>query len=597
MKKIYFVLLGVLWGSLTCIFAEHVPIDKALQVANHFTQQMNAQQLRSGNALQLVYTAQPSLRSAGDPKAYYYVFNIGNKNGFVVISGDDRARPVLGYSTVGDFSYESAPDNLKWWFQEYANQIQFACSNGVAQDFEIRKNWTSLQAGTGLKSLKSEVLLPTADWGQTAPYNDLCPMIGENRAATGCVATAMAIVMKYHNYPAKGTGSFSYTDDYNHSYSANFDTPYDWNLMKNNYFETNTANTPAEMAAVAKLMYHCGVSCKMSYDPDGSFASLGYMPKALSNYFYYNKSITGLVKGGHTEAEWVSLIKKELDNGSPIPYGGQSGNFGHAFVLDGYNNSNQYHVNWGWEGYYNGWFTLNALDLDDQTYSTDQHMVVNIIPEAGGESSNKIIIANYGKFGSEGLKLIESPLQITDFEVGVSTLICEGTNGYEENPFLLYAAHVDAQGNIKDMASNNGYRLNPSVMSYYEILYFQCSIRKKIETGDQLCLVYCEENSDTDEYRIVGGESGLPTRIDLTEKQPVGNEVISAKNVHVEVRGCTLCITHPDVKDVPVYITSFGGILVKVAKLKNGYTEIDLGTEGVYIVSFDGYSQKVITRY
>lgn len=595
MKKCLFVLFYLFWGALSCLFAENVSVDNALQIATNFTQQMGTQQLRSGQPLQLAYTAQSSLRSGGFPDAYYYVFNIGNENGFIIVSGEDRAYPILGCATSGNFSYEAIPDNMKWWLQEYANQIQFACTNNLEQESEIRQKWVELQAGSNLKSLKSLVLLNTASWSQLMPYNDQCPMIEGERAVTGCVATAMAIVMKYHEYPNQGVGSHEYTIG-NNTFSADFNTSYDWASMKSSYnYYPSFDYTPEQGDAVAKLMYHCGVSCNMNYGVNESFTSLAGIAYALPTYFNYNKSIMGMIKGAHSEEEWADLIKNELDDNRPIPYGGQSGDYGHAFVFDGYNNANQYHVNWGWGDGYNGWFCLDALDLYGQTYSTSQEMVINIIPNTEGTPVNRLVIATHGKLDSQGLKLTKTPMQTSDFDVTLSTVVCEGSTGYTNNPQILSIALIDADGALIEIVSSQAFRLAPSTGSYYSEFEFpSCEITNKIEPGDQICAVYYQEGST--DYKILDGGSGLPTRIDLTEDIITAIPSVKQSNFRVEVRDCKLCIAHPYMKDVPVFIATIGGVLVNADRLNGEYTEIDLRAPGIYILFCNGYSRKIIVK-
>lgn len=514
MQKCLLILLSLFWGTLYPLFAENVSVDKALQIASNFTKRIAEQQLRSNQPLQLAYTAQSTLRS-GAPDAYYYVFNSGK--GFIIVSGDDRAYPILGYSTSGNFSYEEAPDNMKWWLQEYANQIQFAHSSGIEQDTEVKQQWQELQAGTGMRSLRSLVKLETALWEQHSPFNDQCPMVSGQRSVTGCVATAMAIIMKYHQYPQQGTGSYSYTDKYEHTYSASFATTYDWNSMLDDY--TSGSYTPEQGQAVAKLMYHCGVSCDMAYDPSGSSAILGKAAIALPKYFGYDAGACAMVRDGHPADEWASIIQEELNNNRPVAYGGQSGNYGHAFVLAGYDNSNQYYVNWGWgkkyDGTdYNGWFPLSALTLDGTTYSYQQDMVLRIQKPAGGEPLYRIVIANSNPGVSKGMILGSTPLRPDNFMVEVSSLVVECSG-----PFSAVAsiAHISSAGEIKSIVSGSHFRLNIDSpdQTYNEIKWPNCKITEQIESGDQLCMVYTI--IDSGPYIIVNGTSELPTRINLTD--------------------------------------------------------------------------------
>ena len=518
MKKCLLILLGVAWGSLSFLFAEHVPADKALQVATHFTQQIGDNPLRSGQSLELAYAARPSLRAVA-PEAYYYVFNRGSNNGYIVVAGDDRAYPILGYATTGDFSYEKIPDNMKWWLQEYADQIQYAYTNVTEPEAAVKNRWEVLQNGTGLPSLKSQVLLNTALWEQHSPFNDQCPMVNGRRAVTGCVATAMAIIMKYHKYPDQGTGSHSYRDDYGNNYSASFSTPYIWNQMLDDYSGNYTV---AQGNAVATLMYHCGVSCEMNYNPSGSGTALGKIAIALPKYFKYDAGICSMIRDGHSDSEWASLIQTELNNNRPIAYGGTtSGNSGHAFVLAGYNSNSQYYVNWGWgkkyDGTdYNGWFRLSALTLDGSAYNYQQDMVMGIRRPAGGTPVHRFVIAKY-QTSSKGLTLATTPIQKENFTVNVSTVVIEGSGAFNA---IASIAHIKADGTMKGIVSTSQYNLEASTPGgYYGNLAFErCKISAPIEAGDQLCMVYTVNKVGG--YQIVEGTPDLPTRINLTEDTP-----------------------------------------------------------------------------
>lgn len=581
MKKCILVLLGVICGAFSFLFAENVPVDKALQVATHFTQRLDKKSLRSDQPLQLVYAARPSLRS-GSLEAYYYVFNRGSDNGFIIISGDDRALPVLGYTDEGDFSYEDIPDNMKWWLQEYADQIQFACTNITDQDEETSVQWENFLSGTNLPSLRSEVKLATANWSQEAPYYDLCPMVNGKRAVTGCVATAMAIVMKYHGHPAKGSGSHSYTDGYNNTYSANFATNYDWNSMLNDY---SKSYTQTQGNAVAKLMFHCGVSCEMDYDPGASGALSEKMAKALSTYFGYDKSACSMSKSGHADSEWNALLKNELDNGRPVPYGGQAPTGGHAFVFAGYNNSSQYYVNWGWGGYCNGWFTLSSLNPSGANYASDQLMTIHVKRDEGGAPMNRLVIADYDGQDSKGLVLASTPIQKDNFTVNLSTLNCDGSTGFVENPATLSIAHIDVNENIKEIVHTGTLTtLAPWKLSR-PLTFSGCKITKLIEKGDQLCAVYKAGSAD---YQIVGGTPNLPTRINLTEDGPSTVYKVTWNTL----TGTTVI---PVSGYDPTSISAGGAFKFKVTKsssytdyrvvVKQGTTELTADASGIYTIT------------
>lgn len=351
----HFLFITVIVMAMTVPFASAKQIgpERALEIARQFSTTDTKLKSMSASPAQMkvVYTAKPEGSPAdSDDNGLLYVVSSGDNAGYVMVAGDDVViNPVLGYSTAGEFDYDAAPDNLKWWIGEYARMIEYAAEHGMAVA-ETPKFDTSL-----------DPLIKT-HWNQDYPFNDLCPMLdSETRAYTGCVATAMAQVMKYHEWPEQGTGSHTYTDPYcGQTLSANFgETTYRWDLMPNDYDGTWTAE---QIKAVATLMAHCGVAVDMQYMPDGSGAYSGDVPGALVNYFGYAKDIIHRDRDYYTQNEWIEMMKAELDASRPVYYHGQSTGGGHAFVIDGYNVDGYFHVNWGWGGQSDEYYQLATLD-------------------------------------------------------------------------------------------------------------------------------------------------------------------------------------------------------------------------------------------
>ena len=309
--------------------------------------------------------------------SHFYIFNNVNGPGFVLVSGDDCAIPVLGYSGTSNCKGGELPDNILSWFGFYDGTIGTAVLNGEVATAEIAEQWNDIRAGSlpEPQSVTAVSPLLSTTWDQNAPYNNLCPGTGSNKAVVGCVATAMAQMMKFYNWPTTGTGSHSYLcNDGTYNYgtlTVNFGaTTYDWANMLNSYPNANTG-TAAQRNAVATLMYHCGVAVEMVYTPNGSGAwtvgtSYPYYPSAetaLKDYFNYSPSLFGAWKQYYTDAQWISMLKNDLDQQHPVIYGGsdQNGEGGHCFVCDGYDNTNNFHFNWGWSGWYDGYYAINNL--------------------------------------------------------------------------------------------------------------------------------------------------------------------------------------------------------------------------------------------
>ena len=339
----------------------------------------------------------------------FYIFNNEDDKGFVIIAADDCVTPVLGYSYDNNFAAENLPPNLKGWLDGYAEQIRAAVEMRATATEEIRTEWECLRQGRNLP-IKSETevdhLLSTT-WDQNYPYNILCPEDPDANGNptygyvyAGCEACAMAQILKFWEYP-NDAHSVIYHEyehpvygllDANYSYSGGY---YYWNFMPNQLTSSSSTN---QRIAIASLMYHCGVSVEMNYGPSGSGAYSSAAEIAFRAFFDYNNA-TLETKSSYTDTQWISLIKNELDNGRPVFYSG-SGTGGHAFVCDGYNNSNYFWFNWGWSGQANGYFPVNSLtpittdgyQQYQHDYSNNQQAIIGIEP--GGTNSYHLLGMN-----------------------------------------------------------------------------------------------------------------------------------------------------------------------------------------------------------
>jgi hypothetical protein len=300
--------------------AEKVSVEKAMNAAANYYGKLGNVSLRSGQKkpLTLAYEAKPdvSLRSTGGTDAYYYIFNLENGGGFVVVAGDDRAYPVLGYSFKGNFDYSNAPPVFILWLQNYRDQVAHVIKTG--NSLPPDPAWEALENGTLLKdiSLRTAVgPLGTAEWAQGNPYNLQCPLLDGIRTITGCTATAMATVMKYHadnGFQAVGTGSHSYKWN-GTTLKVDFGT-YDWNSMPKT---TGAYVSNSQKDAIARLMYHCGVSIESTYGTSkGTSAYPGDVATSLVNNFGYNPKIEYIYKSGFpirtgrngSKPNWIATV-------------------------------------------------------------------------------------------------------------------------------------------------------------------------------------------------------------------------------------------------------------------------------------------------
>lgn len=319
--------------------------------------------------------------------AHFYVFNATNGEAFVIVAADDRFEPVLAFSTENNFSFENAAENTLNWFEGLSDELQYGIDLNIQADSEVKARWKAFMYNNYVDSRSPNVVSPLlqSKWGQTSPYNGLCPTYAGQKALVGCVATAMAQIMRFWKYPNIGNGSYSYYHSTFGTLTANFGTTtYDWNNMP----LTNASNT--SNIQLARISYHCGVSVKMDYGltSSGAYthktdvgANQPCAERAFVDYFKYDPSLVGRLKSSYSNTAWENLLRSELDAGRPMLYRGYSTTGGHAFVCDGYDGS-YFHFNWGWDGSYNnGNYLLTAMNPGGGNgYTSGQGALFNIKP-------------------------------------------------------------------------------------------------------------------------------------------------------------------------------------------------------------------------
>jgi hypothetical protein len=306
----------------------------------------------------------------------YYVFNVGQDNGYVIVSADDRTPAILGYADEGSFDVDRIPDNMRSWLQGYTEQLEYLSTHATTKRAEITEH---------------QVIRPLiqSTWDQGEPYYNKCPMDGNYRSLTGCLATAMAQILNYYKYPEATTATIPGYTTVNKQITVD-DIPVttiDWANMKNKYTGNESA---VQKDAVATLMQLCGASIKMDYSYNDSYAYIFYVSESLRNYFDYDAGTRHADRRYYFAKEWDELIYTELEEKRPVYFLGQSLGGGHAFIIDGYSKDGLFHVNWGWGGSCNGYFLLSILDPHSNTgsgassssdgYSFDQDAIIGIQP-------------------------------------------------------------------------------------------------------------------------------------------------------------------------------------------------------------------------
>ena len=367
-KSSFFILVVSLLFISASAFSGTVDVQRAKLLGEKFAEA----NFSKATQLELAYTASTE---KGNPS--FYAFN-GSPAGFVIVSACDLTSPILGYSETGAFHTENIPDGLQYFFNGYGQSIDFAEENLMRPDSEIAQEWENLERYGRTQLTRAEVVSPliATHWDQGCYYNASCPKDDDGPCGyvyAGCVATSMAQVMKYWNYPEHGTGTHTYNcPPYGDLFVDFGATTYHWEEMPEslNDYDLN----------VSIAIYHCGVSVNMFYGSYGSGALHQSISSALSSYFGYAPS-TNLMRDDYTYEQWVDMIHGALDAAVPILYGASSQEgSGHAFILDGYDTNGLIHINWCWGGMLDGYFSIDNFHTGSQQWTLAQKMVANARP-------------------------------------------------------------------------------------------------------------------------------------------------------------------------------------------------------------------------
>lgn len=367
------IVLFVIMFSVTMAFGKSVDENHAKEIGSRFLSHKTELSI-SVHQLNLVYQG---LNNRSEP--CYYIFNVSPK-GFVMVAAADCVKPILGYSTSGTFDVLNIPPSMNELLDGYQKEIDYAVENQIPATEAIRQEWNHLLMNDNQNVTKgtqaiSPLLMTT--WNQDYPYNYFCPEDAAGpggRVYAGCVATAMAQIIRYWSYPLNGTGEHSYVHTTYGTLSANFgETFYDYAMMPTAISESSPV---PQLEAVGTLIYHCGVSVDMDYGANGSGAVSADAAFAFGMYFGYQNP-QHVDRAGYDNEAWIALITNELVNSRPVLYHG-SGTEGHAFVCDGHDDDFLFHFNWGWSGSFDGYFNLDQLTPGDNNFSQNQGAIIGV---------------------------------------------------------------------------------------------------------------------------------------------------------------------------------------------------------------------------
>lgn len=339
------------------------PVDKktALKVAkNFYSERMTYSRFPGVSSIRLV-----QFRNVNS----YYVVNLKYNKGFVLVAADDISKPVWAYSFKGKYSEFDQPENVASTIKDFNLQLEYLRSNKIEATDYIKSQWSKYKKAVKTKA-PPQTLGPllTTIWAQGCYYNNSTPIDSAGpcyHVVTGCVATAMAQVINYYNYPVVGSGSHSYNSNYG-TLTANFGASnYNWNLMADTL---SGLSSSAQVNAVANLISDCGIAVDMNYSPGGSGAYSQNAANAFTHYFNFDNGLQLLRRANYPDSIWEQMVRQELDSLHPLYYDG-SGTGGHAFVCDGYQSNDYFHFNWGWSGSFDGYYLLTSLNPGGTNFS------------------------------------------------------------------------------------------------------------------------------------------------------------------------------------------------------------------------------------
>lgn len=473
-KKGHFIQRGflVVLYSLACICSWAGPrsYSQAKAIAMKKAAEIGLQVV--GNDLQDV-PAKGIDGSVGMQRACY-VFSNAEAKGFVIVSGDDRFPEIVGYSEQGTYNEAQLPDNFKSYMKAYHSMVEAVDKGDVAAIRQL-KEVESLRS-SGLSAAVSPLLGQIA-WGQGAPFSNFCPGGDATGVAypTGCVATAMAQIMKYYKYPATLQAEIpAYTTKTLGIFlnkRPKGEDVYRWNKMLDRY----VAGEYTSYIDVACLVRDCGYAVKMDYTPSGSFANV--TPYVLSHFFGFDADLMqDVTRSSFTQAQWNALIDCELAAKRPVLYSGQSSTGGHTFICDGSDGKGLYHINWGWNGNLNGYFDLTVLNANyegassstsSDGYNRDCSMIIGIQPDNGVEDEPLAVFAPITLFDYKGKVNLDitsdSRDNVSDVFKGEVTY-CFGNLASDDFIGYLALGVKDKNGNVRLVSSSANVKI-PGVTS------------------------------------------------------------------------------------------------------------------------------------
>ena len=628
MKKLFttFVTFVIIICSAS---ANPVNVKTAQEVAQNFFATVS--DINNAN-INLTYTETDSVN-----EPLYYVFNINSADGFVIISANDIFHPVIGYSTEKRaYTVPVKGTNIYFWMQRRKTEMISDLAANLKATPEITNEWNTYSENAphhNENRIMSGGLFPSSTaylvkslWDQSAPYNDDCPGTSPNQAVTGCVATAMCQIMRYWQYPATGMGSSGYGGSGYGFLSANYTHPYAWSTMP--VYNPNSTDTN-----LARAMSDAGISVDMYYSPSGSGAEVitsddpyACAQIAYTQYFKYSDAIMDGLYAFNDITAWQDTLKHELDRNRPIQYVGADANAGgHTWVCDGYDTGNNFHMNWGWSGMDDGWYSLDNLNPAGFDFIQNQEALIGIMPPAvtaapqayftasaktnclGNEvqyidtSSNQPTSWNWSfPGGTPSTSTLQNPV-VTYSATGMYSVQLTATNSYGSNTITgANYIKVDSAPSMP-VVQNTGSLVSCVPATYSQYQWYRNNALMPGNTAPQfwasqvgLYKVFvtaadgCSVMSGTHGVSVLGVNEVLQTDNVKVYPNPANSEV----NVSFNIAGSgnyVLSVSNLLGKVIYKNTVHLGGATVKTINMANW-------SNGVYILSIEGNNTRIVKR-
>ena len=523
MKK--FLLLGLLSMLWRGLWADNVSQEKAEQWAVRFFEQ-KAQARSGGVQLRMVWNGEEGT-SRGSAQPAFYVFNRTDRPGFVIVAGDDLVAPVLGYSFEHPFRTEGMPENIRLWLLNRKSEINEVRAQG-------EKGGATAEWNLSRSIGRVEKVMHTAQWNQNDPYNRECPNVNGKKAYTGCTATAIAIAMRYRQWPDQGEGTlpmYTYRRSDGRQFLQNerqLNQPYNWDNMP---LEVSGATSEASKNEIARLMMDVAVMCKSSFDRDAGTGAIAQQThNGLAKYMKYSKQMRWLDRDSYGFSAWCQMVKDELYSNGPVVYTGSSKNTAHAFVLDGYTSNNHFSVNWGWGGSNNGFFQLTAMNPSpggigggEYSYNMNQSALFHMKKAASGEvapqEQTMVMKVGVNKSSNQfefGLRSWTRYISAgTRFDVQAGQIYNESSR---ELKVVIGVGMFDKNGRWKQKVSQTSSDIWTQGYvpgTFYQTNKFLCVFNGQPEEGDYLALIY--KNQNTEDWYEADAAFGAQRRIPLLQ--------------------------------------------------------------------------------